>query len=282
MRCMLKQLTLLGLATLLASCGGGGANNDQGVSFSLIQFNGTNEDGVCDPNIGLSQEFLFLSDGNAAESPPEFGSFSCVTVQNNMTTQAVRVDRMFVEYYVPGADMQPPSTTYAWGKVLGATQINGVGVIGGNNQQGGGQQGGGQQGGGGGGNNQQGGGQQGGQQGGAIFSPIGLPGSSLPPVFAAPTSYTSGFMLATPEVREWFSLNRNKLPEPPFVMTGIFTASGVTSSGDRIETNSLELPISVLEDRLISPPSPVEAATEAAAQAAELGAQPEIEPTIFE
>jgi hypothetical protein len=56
-----------------------------------------------------------------------------------------------------------------------------------------------------------------------------------------------------PEIGEWLALNRDSLPEPPFQMTLVTTAYGVTTAGDRIETNSLPYLIVVYEDRVITP-----------------------------
>jgi hypothetical protein len=54
-------------------------------------------------------------------------------------------------------------------------------------------------------------------------------------------------------IREWLSLNRNSLPEPPFEMTVVATVTGVTSAGDRIETNPASLLVVVSPDVPIQP-----------------------------
>jgi hypothetical protein len=58
------------------------------------------------------------------------------------------------------------------------------------------------------------------------------------------------------EIREWLNFHRTSLPPRPFVMTVRSYVSGVTSAGDRIDSNSADLFIQVNDDALIPPTTP--------------------------
>lgn len=55
------------------------------------------------------------------------------------------------------------------------------------------------------------------------------------------------------EIREWLSLNRDLLPDRPFTMTVRTVVSGVSSAGDRFDTNASELLVQVNDDTIIAP-----------------------------
>lgn len=241
-----SQVLFASLLMAAAGCGGGGASNDQGASVSLISYNYIDNVGVCLPNVASSGITVALTNGDSAEGPVS-GAFSCLTVRNNLTTQGVRVERLKLEYYIEGASEQPPATTQAWGKVLGSTAPNGIGITGG---EGGGGAAGGTGGTAGGTGGTAGGGT------GAIFGPGAAPGSDLPPAWSSiPQQITGAFMAVPPEIGEWLAFHRNSLPEPPFHMTLVTTAMGSTTAGDEIETNALPYVIVVEEDRVIKPNS---------------------------
>ena len=56
------------------------------------------------------------------------------------------------------------------------------------------------------------------------------------------------------QIREFISANRNLLPEAPFNLDACAVLSGVTSSGDRIESNELCLHVIVSPDVVIDTP----------------------------
>lgn len=66
-------------------------------------------------------------------------------------------------------------------------------------------------------------------------------------------SVTIGGRVLPNEIIQWISLNRGKLPSTPFRMEGIYRVSGVTSAGDRMETNEIGFNFSVVEDNVIPP-----------------------------
>jgi hypothetical protein len=66
-------------------------------------------------------------------------------------------------------------------------------------------------------------------------------------------SVSIGGVVLPNEIIRWISLNRGKLPSAPFRMEGIYRVSGVTSAGDRMETNEIVFNFSVFEDILVTP-----------------------------
>jgi len=110
MRRILKQFitgaSLIGLvAFFLIGCGGGTSNN-QGTSFTFL--------GWYDPDdtdksiLGVSTT-LSGSTGIAV---------AAAGLQNNLTGQIIRVQRLEHEFYIAGASEQPPSTSFPLGAVL--------------------------------------------------------------------------------------------------------------------------------------------------------------------
>ncbi|NMC63360.1 MAG: hypothetical protein GYA55_09365, partial [SAR324 cluster bacterium] len=79
------------------------------------------------------------------------------------------------------------------------------------------------------------------------------PESSLSPGFQAANMISAGFIAVPVEVTTWLALNRASLPEPPFTMAVTHYVTGVTSSGDRLETNKLTLFVVVTPDVIITP-----------------------------
>jgi hypothetical protein len=56
-----------------------------------------------------------------------------------------------------------------------------------------------------------------------------------------------------PAIREWINFNRDLLPEAPFKMEVIIRVSGISSSGNRYETNDGVFDFDVLPENLIDP-----------------------------
>jgi len=219
----LRTLSALMLVLGINGCGGGGANNDAGMSFTLNGFNAI-QNNACSLTTFVSAIAMPISGGGAAENSGSVGAFSCFNVQNNLVTQSVRVDRAMIRYFVAGASSQPPSTVTAAGVVLGAA--NGATSLPNGN-----------------------GSQPGTKPGGTLPSGgtggAGGTGSSS----SAPRA-TADFAVVPAAVGEWISSHRSELPEPPFEMIASVTVSGITSAGNRIETNELPLSVVVTEDNV--------------------------------
>ena len=220
----LKTLITSSAATLLlvGVLGCGGASNDQGVSFSFLGYFAPDDTGGCDSasDTGLSGLVVGLSNSDFNGSPSELetvptntASIGCARVQNNISTVGIRVQRVFLSYYVEGATQQPPSTSFPLGFILGPGPSSGVA--------------------------------------GSLTSPS----SSLPPGFNVGNVSTAAVALISPEVFTWLNLNRAQLPEPPFTMVATSYAVGITTAGDQLTTNPIDIYIQVTPDLQIPPAS---------------------------
>ena len=133
-------LGALVLSLVAIACGGNGAsNNDQGMAVTFLGlFNSTT---LAQPNQGggagggltagqggcgqLPSVFVggairlgeaqpepavTLTDKNSSGTDESGAFVSVVGIQNNLYGQLFRADRVLIDYYVPGARAQPPST----------------------------------------------------------------------------------------------------------------------------------------------------------------------------
>lgn len=117
-----------GFLAAMTACGNA-SNNDQGVAFTNLGYfaleegDGDDEE-VCSLETGLTGLFVPLTYSDFSEAPGMFSTvFVCLGVQNNMTSQAIRTQRVRVDYYIEGAAVQPPSTSVPFTAVLGPVQI---------------------------------------------------------------------------------------------------------------------------------------------------------------
>ncbi|RIL12176.1 MAG: hypothetical protein DCC75_00900 [Proteobacteria bacterium] len=190
---------LIGICIGLLGCGGGGSNNDQGVSFTLLGFFADSSGGTGE--LGRS---VPLSTDPESEAQASGAIFTTAGVQNNLSNQVIRTDRALMSYYIDGAELQPPSTTVAFSSIL------------------------------------------------APAAPDGS--SSLPPGFGNGQTVVYGnFPIVPSDIMAWLNLNRALLPELPFHMTVTVTISGVTTAGDRLETNSATYTVQFTPDVVIPP-----------------------------
>ncbi len=180
---------------------GSASNNDQGVSFSLIGFFDAE-----DETQGLSGLVVPLTENTGDDNEPGVaaGVQANVGLQNNLAGQGIRVQRLFISYYVPGAEVQPPSTSFPLAGLLGpGVQTD--------------------------------------------------PPTSLPAGYPTNNQLNADFYILTPEIRSWLAFNRQYLPEPPFTMEASVYATGLTTSGNRLDTNQESLFISIVPDINIIP-----------------------------
>ena len=209
---------------LAGMLGCGGASNDQGVSFTFLGYFAPGDSGGCDSEtqvgisgvvVGLSSsDFTGGTPGDTETVPENTAQTACARVQNNISTVGIRVQRVFVSYYVEGATAQPPSTSFPLGVILGPGTSNGAV--------------------------------------GSIKSPT----SSLPAGFSDIANVsTATVALISPEVFTWLNLNRAQLPEPPFTMVATSYAVGITTAGDQLTTNPVDVYIQVTPDLQIPPAS---------------------------
>jgi hypothetical protein len=254
-----KRYLVTGVAALSVvaiACGGNGAsNNDQGMSVtflglfnstSLSQSTGAGTGGITPGNQGCGQlPSVFVGGsfrlGEAQPEPnnsttgtnlsgtSESGAYvSVVGVQNNLYGQVFRADRVYIDYYIPGASAQPPSTSVPVSLLAGpaesATTI------------------------------------QGGGTGGSTGSNVRDPGirrpayTSLPPALSNICNRALAQVTVVPAaVREWLNFNRDLTPEAPYKMEVTIRLSGLTSAGDRLDTNDGTFDFEVLPETFVVP-----------------------------
>jgi hypothetical protein len=167
-----------------------------------------------------------------------------IGVQNNMIGQYYRGDRLLLDYYIPGASVQPPSTNVALSVFAGPAGGNGAnGGAGATGASGG----------------------SGSNESGGLRRPQN---TSLPPTFSSLCNQSYAVAAVIPaSIREWLNFNRDLLPEPPFSMEVYALVSGVSSGGNRYDTNTAVLHVDVLpevfvpDDNAVTTTSPTPVAT---------------------
>jgi hypothetical protein len=253
-----------GITWLTASCGGNGAaNNDQGMSVTFLGLFNSNRltinngggggggggnqtpgnQGCGQLPAGFSGGYIRLGEAepepggtasstNSSGTDPAGGFVSVVGVQNNLYGQAFRAERLLMDFYIPGASMQPPSTNVPVFLIAGpaesAAQVN---------------------------NN--GGGAAGGAGNGNGAPDPGLRRplfTSLPPSFSNLCNRAlAQVTVIPPAIREWLNFNRDVLPEPPFKMEVTLRLNGLSSSGNRYDTNDATFDFDILPESFIEP-----------------------------
>ncbi len=248
---------LMTLVPMLAvvGCGGNGASsNDQGVSVTFLGLfqSTTAQSGTGTPSGGSTTNNLtgcgqlpqplaagFISLGQTmpqATATPNVSSstgllvdpsgavYAVVGVQNNMYGQFFRADRILLEYYVPGASVQPPSTNVALNLLAGPAEA----------------------------------GTQGGSVVADVTDGIRRPNiTSLPPAFnqICNRAFATVPIIPAP-IREWLNFNSSQLPETPFDLEIVVTLTGLSSGGNRYDTNQGLFTINVVPEVLVIPPTP--------------------------
>lgn len=112
----LKILIISVLIVLSIGSCGGGSNNDQGNSVTFLQWNAVDDEGACDPDVGL--DTIFIPTDALSDAFPQ-SIFTCATVVNNMCSQGVRIDRALISYYAEGSEIAIPDTTVPLSALLG-------------------------------------------------------------------------------------------------------------------------------------------------------------------
>lgn len=229
-------VALLGV-TGLVSCGGVGSdgNNNQGVVFTLLGFySGAASDcgQLPDDVSGITGVSVPLSSSQSDGTPFPGSVTVAVGLQNNLSGQGISVDRLNLDYFIPGATLQPPSTIRPLPVLLGpvvadsnANTGNGANVPGNAGV-------------------------------GANVPPNAGIGAgsdvdtSLPPgAFAGIGSCSiAEFGLIPAQIRSWISLNRTSLPEAPFDLFVTVSAEGESTSGQRYTTNEETIVVLVTPD----------------------------------
>lgn len=246
-------ITLVPMLAMIGCGGNGASSNDQGVSVTLLGlFQSTqSQSATGTPSAGSSTSNLtgcgqlpqplaagFISLGQTMPQPtatpnvsssaglvvdPSGAVYAVVGVQNNMYGQFFRADRILLEYYIPGASVQPPSTNVALNLLAGPAES--------------------------------------GTQGGAAAAVTGgirRPNiTSLPPTFNQICNRAFAHVPIIPApIREWLNFNAGQLPETPFDLEIVVTLTGLASGGNRYDTNQGLFTINVVPEIPVVPPTP--------------------------
>lgn len=211
-RKIFKTITIFSTAAmLLAGCGS--APNDQGVSFSLLGYMAIDIDedtGERTCSIDTSTSGYLANLGTSSDIGAS-ATLGCILLQNNLTGQFIRAERVNLSYFIAGASEQPPSTVQAQTVVLGPLGSGDSGT-----------------------------------------TSTG-PNTTLPPGFTSlGNRISTGVFLIPDETHRWLSLNRDKLPDPPFIMQVTASVTGVTSAGDVLVSNEAGTSVEVVSDITIN------------------------------
>lgn len=201
------RTTGTGLIFALSLLGCGSASNDQGVSFSLLGFSNFTLDettGAPECSLDAFTNSIAIPLGEDGDTGTPVTTTRCLIVQNNMTSVGVRTERVEVSYYIPGAEVQPPSTSAPFTVFVGADA--GTDSPDGTQSDSGGDSG---------------------TTTTTTKTGITTTGNRT----AAPLN------MVPAEIRSWLSLNRNLLPEPPFSMDLVMHVAAITTAGDQLMTN---------------------------------------------
>jgi hypothetical protein len=118
---MFNKIILVLSLVFISACGSG-SSNEQGVSFTLLGFFSEIGDAGETPPGELGQSTPLSAENPESQSGNLAGSVSTVVgLQNNITSQFLRVDRLEMDYFIEGASIQPPSTLVAVTTILGAS-----------------------------------------------------------------------------------------------------------------------------------------------------------------
>lgn len=210
----LGKAVFISSSLVLLGCGSA-TNNDQGTSFTNIGFFQTNPDGELefdceDWGIGLSGTEVGI-DFDTTNQMTSGGEWVYLGLLNNLGHQYIHIDRFYISYDIPGSSVTPPSTSIAKSFVMVPPVSKDAGS---EDTQG-----------------------------------TGLD-SSLPPSFASDACSIAmlSFPIVTGDVKSWIAFNKVNLPDVPFVLEASVYATGVTSGGDRVNTNVGTLPIYIISN----------------------------------
>jgi hypothetical protein len=174
-----------------------------------------------------SQTISTISEDNLSGTDIAGNYLSVIGVQNNLYGQAYRAERVLVDYFIPGASIQPPSANLPASLIAGpAESTSRIG-------------------------------------GGANNNSAPDPGlrrpifTSLPPSFSNLCNRALSQVTIIPRsVLDWLSINRAQLPAAPYKMTVVVRIAGISSAGDKIETNDVAFDFDVLPESFVIPQTP--------------------------
>lgn len=212
----------LGVAALLLAMGCGGASsNDQGTSITLLgTFMEAPESGSTDLPPGQTGAIVSVFTGDSSADPESDnevgGVLTYLGIQNNLSGQFYRTERVYLNYYIEGSSVQPPDTIVPLSTVIGPSVAAAA-------------------------------------EGGAADN-----GSTLPDIFDGenvPNRTFSQTFVVPPAIMGYLNLNAESIfgARDSVTMLVNISVTGLTSSGDRIDTNSIGFPVFLKRGPAIPP-----------------------------
>jgi hypothetical protein len=193
----IKTLVVICLACMAFGCGSTGGDTGSSFTFFGFYMDSTGKEG-CD---GLSAPLAALIDtGNSFDLIPAAG------LQNNITGQYIRVQRLFISYNIVGLATVPPLATFPLSQIIGPAAMSNAGT-------------------------------------GVDTS---LPDNAGSNTKGMPNIVYAEFSIIPQSMRTWLRNNQGILPARPFVLEATVQARGTTSSGDEVDTNTGTLLIEIL------------------------------------
>ena len=208
----MKKISLvLGLALTaaasLVACGDSTRNN-QGTSFTFLGWYQPALDETGVPDPDGEPEPVTALYYSLDNPQADFSAYA--GLQNNLYGEAIRVQRIKYDYEVVGSSIQIPSTQVVINWFLGPTVDN---------------------------------------SNGAFDQESSLPGSFQGGEDGedfAPKAYVEVPLLPA-DLKNFLSLNRNRLPQTPFSIVVRSSATGISTAGRQMESNDFDFELFVLE-----------------------------------
>jgi len=223
----LAVLACLACFPVMTGCGdGSSSHNYEGISVTATGWWTYDREmkkllPLVEANVPLNWEV-----GGIANTASEIGSNAYLAVQNNLSGQAIRITKVYKEFYIPNAAVQPPAMENATGTVLFADGHNNVALFEGQDENG-------------------------------NASTSSIPGSLVAGSETEfPENYNStvGYAyvpVAPREVIDFITVNRELMPPLPFQMVVTAYAEGITTAGDVVRTNDLSFEVVFVDQAYI-------------------------------
>lgn len=219
-KALLASILGLGLVAGAISCGGQTTNNDQGTSFLAFGYftPGTETtpisfvDALLAPDtaviVAANDGIPFQADGNRVVVK--------LGVQNRLTNQFIRLERIECDYGIPGASplLSIPSDSFNTAVIISASPQDDTT---------------------------------------ATDDTTTTSTAPLPVPVEGPEGAESGsaafaaFQIVSPDIMSYINVNRNLLPELPFRLNATCRAVGVSQAGDVFVTNDLQFQINFFD-----------------------------------
>jgi len=196
------------LGAVLAGCGGGTTNNDQGTSFLALGYfdDSTGDVGRSGVSALLGPDSAIItSDGGFQADGNAVGVF--IGFQNRLSNQFIRLERIECAYDVPGANpgFRIPNDSHNTAAIISASPSA-------DDRD---------------------------EDGNPI--PLGTDGEN------SGSRLFYGFPIVSTDIISYLNVNRNSLPELPFSLIATCQGVGVTQAGDVLITNPVQFQVEFLD-----------------------------------